>query len=521
VDGRPDRIRPALQPLLAALATVLLAAPAGCGGVAGPPDDASVQADDLAAPGDVPEADAPDAGRFDALECPLAVPPATPESLQDKAAAFDALAQSLHIRPGQDLLFGAHLAADLATFDRVDMSDNVGSWTSMYSASQAFRYAATRSPEALDNLRRVVRGQRDMLRITGVKGLFTRVIIDPSLPGFPTAEQLAAWYPDCDLSKGHCKRFNEVASGPYAGKWFKNDVSKDEYAAQMFAMTVAWELVDDPEVREMVREVALAVGDHLLDHGLRITDIDGAVTTYGRIYATGFDDFPGFNAGLALAWVKLAAAVGGGRHADYYRDCLLQQGGENPCIPDESPLPYTDYLADAGLDLGCLTNWNNHNMLQVAYYGLLRLEEDPDLRTTYRAALRDHLWDPGDSKPMSLQQNSLFTFFYLANRDPADPWPTDAARDALCTLRRYPARKNHFPVDTTTGRAVACTDRSGDPLGFDMVPIEQSAADNYQWGRNPWDMEVDPGDARTVESPEDFLLAYWLGRWFGFIREGM
>lgn len=481
---------------------------------------------DAAETPDVPDAaaapdtaDAPDAGAFAPLSCDLPIP-ATPQSLGDKAAYFDALAQSLHVRPGQDLLWGAWLAADEATFEKVDMSDNVGSWTSIYSASQAFRYAATRSPEALDNLRRVMRGQRDMLRITGVKGLFTRVIVDPALPGFPTAAQLAAWYPDCDLSKGHCKRFNEVASGPYAGKWFKNDVSKDEYAAQLFAMTVAWDVVDDPEVRDVVREVALAVGDHLREHGLRIVDIDGQVTTYGRVYATGFDDFPGFNAGLALAWVKLAAAVGGGDAADWYRACLLQADGENPCIPDEAPLAYTEYLPQAGLDLDCKTNWNNHNMLQLAYYGLLRLEDDPGLRRAYQAALRDHVWDADDPRAMSRQQNTLYTFFYLVNRDPSDPWPTEAARDALCTMRRFPARKFHAAVDTRTAGAEVCTDRGGDPLGDVFVPIEQATMDNFQWSRNPWELESEAENRRIVESPEDYLLAYWMGRWYGFIRDG-
>jgi hypothetical protein len=45
--------------------------------------------------------------------------------------------------------------------------------------------------------------------------------------------------------------------------------------------------------------------------------------------------------------------------------------------------------------------------------------------------------------------------------------------------------------------------------------------DNYQWSRNPWELEKDPGDPALVESPEDYLLAYWMGRWWGFIGEEM
>jgi len=409
------------------------------------------------------------------------------------------------------------LKEDLATFDHVDMSDNVGTWTALYAASQAFRYAATRDPEALANLRQAIRGEQAMLAITGVRGLFTRVFVDPALPGFPSAEQLAAWYPDCDLAAGHCKRFNEVTEGPYAGWWFKNDVSKDEYAAHLFSMAVAWELVEDPEVRERVADVVTAVGDHLVDNGLRIVDIDGAVTTYGRLYATGLDDFPGFNALLALSWVKLAAVVGGAKYDDFYRRCLLQEEGATACIPGEPPRPYTDYLGAVGLDLDCGTNWNNHNMAQLAVYALLRMETDPARQAAYRTALRDQLWAADDPRPMSAQQNSLYTFFYLVNREPADPWPAEAARAALCVLQRFPAEKFHHATDTIDRYPEVCRDRSDDPLTDVVVPIDETGMDNFLWIRNPYELEREPEDRQHVDSPEDFLLAYWLGRYYGFI----
>jgi len=447
----------------------------------------------------------------------------TKMKLYEKARRFDELAETLHVRPGQNLLWSVFLTEDLASFERVDMSDNVGSWTAIYSASQAFRYAVTKDKKAMENLKRVMKGQLDLMRITGVRGLFTRVIVDPSLEGFPSAEQLDSWYPDCDLSKGHCKRFVEVKDGEYKGKWFKTDVSKDEYTAHMFSMAVAWELVDDAEVQEMVREIVCAVGDHLIMNGLRIRDIDGEVTTYGKVFATAMDDFPGFNAALALSWMKLGGVVCGKKDEDFYKRCLLQVDGENPCIEGETPRSYLEYLRLAGLDLDCKTNWNNHNMLELAYYSLIRMEQDPLLRQTYWDAYKKYVWDALDPRPMRIQKNTLFTFFYLANMPEGEQMPEEEAKEAICTMKRFPEEKWHHAVDTLSKYNAVCTDRSGEPMASvqDFIPIDEDSMDNYQWNRNPWKLKKEDENKRIIESPEDYLLAYWMGRFFGFISEEM
>ncbi len=522
----------------AALLTLCMAAACGNGTEredAGPAADAADSGDgqpadpdgngtvfDLPADSDaLEEARVP--GQFEPLACPGVA--GTPMNLHQKAEYFDMVARKWHLPPGQDHWFSVRLKEDLDTFDQVDMSDNVGSWTAIYSASQSFRYAVTKDPEALENLRRVVRGEHNMMKITGVPGLFSRVMINPALPGFPSADKLAVWYPDCDLAVKHCKRFNEVKEGEFKGWWFKNDVSKDEYAAHMFAMATAWEVVDDPEVRERVADIVLQVGDHLVDHQLAITDIDGKMTLFGGMMAMGVDDFPGFDAVLTLSWLKLAAVVGGAEKGAKYQqfidDCLLQKNGVKECIPGEPPHPYTDYLDMVGLDLGCKTNWNNHNMSQLAMFSLIRTEEDPQLKDIYRKTLRQQMWEPDDPYPMNEQKKTLYTMFYLINKAPKDPWPEQAAADALCTLKSFPEHKAHLPVDTVSQYETICTTRGDDPMTDQVIPIDQVAMDNYLWGGNPYELEEDPGDPQLVESPEDYLVAYWMARYFGFVTPEM
>jgi len=272
-----------------------------------------------------------------------------------------------------------------------------------------------------------------------------------------------------------------------------------------------------------VKDIVTAVGDHLIEHEMQLTDIDGKVTTYGHLNALGLDDFPGFNAILALSWMRLAAEVGGQKYRDYHDGCLLQKGGANPCIEAEEgdPQPYTAYLRDVGLNLDCMTNWNNHGMAQFAMWALLRMEDDEELRATYRKALREQLWDATYPRPMRVQQNTMWTFFYLVNRDPADEWPLQAATEALCVLKEFPESKHHHFTDSMQRYEEVCIERGGDPMTDRVIPIDETAMDNFLWFRNPYEMEEEAETPTLVDSAEDFLLAYWFGRYFGLISPGM
>lgn len=457
---------------------------------------------------------------FNPVKCNKDITP-TLKNLREKAEYFDVIARDLHLPSGQELLFSVFVKEDEKTFDKVIMSDNVGTWTALYTASQAFRYASTGSIDALNNLKRTLRGELNLLRITDVKGLFTRVYVNPNLAGFPTAEQLNTWYPDCDLNIRHCKRFVEVKDGEYKGYWFKTDVSKDEYAHHMFAMSILWQLVNDEEVRSMVKEIVTSVADHLIDNNLRITDIDGRVTTYGRMYATALDDFAGFNALLTLSWMKLASIVGGEKYTKFYNDCLLQKRGRYRCIKDEDPTPYTEYLYSIGLNLNCKTNWNNHNMAQISMFHLIQNENDMELKKLYKEILYKQLWDADDPRPMRLQQNTLYTFFFAVNSPEEVALPRQELSEAMCVMQIFPEVKRQYMVDTLNRYPVTCYDRSNEPMTDSIIPINEYGMDNFLWIRNPYKLKIEDENRLLIESPEDYLLAYWLGRYYGFITEDM
>src|SRR5688572_29401248 len=112
--------------------------------------------------GGEPDAGIPDAGPTVWDTCPDE-PRATAESLADKAAYYDAIAARLHIHPELRWLAPVRLAAgaDEATATWMDVErwstgENDGLWSSLFLASQAYRYAVTRDAAALDVIRTLI-----------------------------------------------------------------------------------------------------------------------------------------------------------------------------------------------------------------------------------------------------------------------------------------------------------------------------------------------------------------------------
>ncbi len=440
--------------------------------------------------------------------------------LHEKATRFDQLGPSLHMPQGQDLMHSVWVQDDLQTFDRVQLSDNSGFWTSTYTASQALRYAVTKSPEALANIKRALKGQRDLMLITGVKGLFARSYVNLELPGFPTEQDLLDQYPDCDLSEGHCKRWQR-GTGRFENYMFKNDVSRDEYAGHLFAVGVLAHFVDDPEVKALATEIARDVAEHLIDNDLRVVDFDGEVTTFGYLSPATLSGFPGFNAVQVLSFIKVAAVLTGDpRFESFYRNCLLHEDlsqCEDPALATDKP--YTDHLQDMGLNLECQTNWNNHNMAHLAMFVLILLEEDEAVRGKYQSVLERQMWNAEETRPMKAQGNTLFSFFREITRHP-DRHPTDdtAMEDAVCVMKIFPVEKYTRAVDNSSFPEV-CTDRKGRPMTDVLIPFEERPMNNFMWKLNPYRIAQKDEATRFIEAPDDYLLAYWLGRQYGILKD--
>ncbi|MCZ7585104.1 MAG: hypothetical protein M5R36_18205 [Deltaproteobacteria bacterium] len=485
-------------------------------------------------------------------------PHATAMNLAEKAAKYDEIVPRLHVHPDDKRAHDVRIApetteADATWEDVVDWrtGENDGLWTGLYIASQAFRYAATQSPEALANLRVMMDGMDLGMRITGVPGVFTREYITPGVDGMSCPANTDAYIPDVEKDDNRWVKIDDegyvVVWDPNLGDWSQtthsvgtefadycwlDNVSKDEYAGHMFALHAVYKLVDDPDVRAMAASLLERVGDHLFTHDMAFTDWDGRLTEHGRMWPTALDDFPGFNASMGLGYMK-AAVLASGREdlRDYYDDCLLQKSGPNNCIDRflSVPVSYAEWLRWPGLYVGrdgCKSNWNNISMMFLSYAGLIWYEHEyPEIRELAQRVFEDQMFRHNDNeREVAKQHNAAWAMLYAAMRDTRSGQDNAAIQDAICTLQQFPETQaqvardfgeDAYPTDTS------CESRfDGYYLTFDPVPVYERCAGTFTWWSNPYSHQICDEDLTSIKRPADFLLPYWMGRYFGFIDAG-
>ncbi|MCB9787609.1 MAG: hypothetical protein H6744_13085 [Deltaproteobacteria bacterium] len=484
--------------------------------------------------------------------------PSTPESLADKAAYYDAIAARLHVHPALKFIatvelkreevscapgqaapcFAPLVPEDEATWGDVErfVTDaNDGLWSSLYLTSQAYRYAVTGAPEALAMIELLLDGERDRMAITGVPGLFARRLIPPGVAGASCPEDAKSYQVDAEkdddrwvrVGQGGCieavdadgQWFTSERCGleKYAGWCWYDNVSQDEYAGHMLALGAVMQLVDDAAVRAVAAELLRQIGLHLATHELQFIDWDGRPTEHGLI---------GMPA-MALGWLATAAAATQDPTIeDFYHGCLLQQDGPRDCLSllGAFLLPLSDnleLLAAYNGDKDCRSNWNTQSMAFASLSSLLWFADDPALRARAREVFDTALMSPpGATKPMLGQNNPWWTFFWAAWKahGPDEPGPLlEEVEAAVCQLRRFPASEHQPAIDASALYATDCIDRLDNPLAAEPIPPELHCPTKFLWWFNPYEIESCEEQTWRITQPQDFLLPYWMGRYYGFI----
>lgn len=500
-------------------------------------------------------------------------PLATPETLHQKAAYYDEVAKRLHLHPALKWVMGVTLPKvevdcpegstppcydvlvpeDEATYEDVERwhtGENDGLWSALYMASQAYRYGATGSQEALENLRLLLEGEKIRMEITGVPGLFTRQFIPKGVKGIECPKDDAAYItdPEKDDNKwvqirddgcvwviphetGKWTKTAHCGLERFAGWCFLDNVSQDEYAGHMFALGAVYKLVDVPELRNLAADLIEKVGVHLMENHLAFVDWDGRITEHGKLWATSLADTPGFLAAESLAFIRMAIEVSGREDLRaFYDDCLLQRSGPTSCLPwpleAENPKSYLEFLpmmmAYFGDHGGCKSNFNNFSMVMSFLHDLIWFERDKEVREVAQSVLDTELMHYPSPRALITHKNAWFNFIWAASKrlGPSSDGPAyDAVRDAICSLREFPARKHEQAKDTWNKYEHFCDGRLGDSQTEFPIPVAERCLRTFLWWASPYDREVCPERPWEVYQPADYLLAYWMGRYYGFIEE--
>lgn len=357
-------------------------------------------------------------------------------------------------------------------------------WTGMALAAESMRWAATRDPHALERVRAFARGLHALGSIAGVRGVYARSIWRKG--SIDTARALA--------------RGDDVRSGagPYTDYEWRGDMSKDQISGVICGLAVAWLLVDDPEVRDLARRDAAALADHLIEHDLVLHDTGGEPTEYsdlnGRIAGLPI----GLNALIALSAYKIAAvATGEEKYVAAYAD-LVERA-------------YPSLIYWTKFQIFGKTNHNNDNMQFIATLPLLLLEAQPAIRREVARGVERTL------AYVQHEGNSWFNYVAML----AVGYDRGLAEDARLTLALFPLDKRTLAVDVTGDERfeqALFSSRKGRPKAKYPLPINYRPQTTFAWRDDPYELrsyERSYGD--DTASPVDYLLAYWTGRYLGFL----
>lgn len=404
--------------------------------------------------------------------------------LHVKAAAYQTRIEEHHLVPEGLLRYERRTdrPEDLSYGDFADGPFHTG----IYLASQAFRYAATRDPAALAQTRKSLNGLRLLMEVTGKRGLLARYFSPVgTIPGSERAE-------------GNEKGWRPSATHPEL--CFRADVSKDQYAGFIFGLGAALALVDDPEVRRVAGDLAGAAVDHLIEHHLQIIDVDGEATTHSNLSGHIFGVPIGINALIVLAIAKVAAeGCPAPRYSRFYEELVASQ--------------YFDAAYHAHFTVLGVGNRVNDNMAYLAMTPLLLLEKRRDLREALGAA-EDRLW-----AAVRTDRNAFFSFVH-ALRLAED---REGVRAGRISLYEFPENKIEWPVDLTREgfefERHWLNTRKCVPRATTGVPVYLRPRSSSTWASDPFRLVGNLTHHGTHETAGgDYLVAYWLGRWKGFVR---
>ncbi len=329
-----------------------------------------------------------------------------PQSMtfDEKAGYFIRQTEIRHQRMGFIAPNELTVPYDTASF-KPGISDNDGMYTSMYGASQAFRYAVTGDQEAKELAVRSFNACKLLVDITHEPGFPARVIVPLGWPE-PLADREYSHQMNLRVQehdpfwKDINPRFVKSKDGKYL---WKCDTSSDELAGHYFFYGVYYDLVAKTEAeKEPVREVVAAITDHLIRNGFLLRDFDGESTRWGNFSPEfcnsvwGWDQ-RGLNSMMMLSFLNVAKHVTGDPK---YDDAAAM-------LRDKYNYHINAMHSKEFFPPGNVVPWDN-NLCLMSMFGLINFEENPELLIMYRMSL-ENSW-----LHISKQKNAFWDALYSA-----------------------------------------------------------------------------------------------------------
>ncbi len=379
------------------------------------------------------------------------------------------------------------LPTEQVPFVSYNMPDNAY-MTGMYLASQTYRWLAEPSPEAKKNAKEACEALHKLIEVTGKPGLFARSFLPWDMQYHDDGE----WHRSADRNY----------------RW-RGDVSSDQVDGYMYGCSVyAEHLASEEEIKRMAEDCA-AICTHIEENGMKITDVDGEPTLWGRYdwdYVTTTEPM---NALLWLQHLKVTAQLTKDpKWEEKYREFAIDK--------KYAEIASKAYSGEPGLD-GEI-NHSDITLHFLAYEPLFRLEKDEAILPFYQKSL-DQSWEY-----IQKINQPYFTYLYAAITGKRD----------LPHLEKVTENLKSFTFDIYWNKATR--DRYAKKYDLDLEPTKPDVLPKdgeplpYAWWDKTWSILVhDPYQvpATTIPRPDagmeytglHWTISYWLGRAEGFISE--
>jgi len=394
---------------------------------------------------------------------------------QSAADAISANIRGLHMPYGTlaDPGFASadSTSTDFTTVVSYNRTGDGAIWTGHYLAAESYRYAVTQSPDALDAVRNALAGVQSLVDVT--------TPLDPDVLARSWVPQNSPYLGKITTDEGHNGMYASVYNGQ-AVYWIGN-TSRDQYAGVFFGLAMAYDLVADATVQAQAAALVTRMLDYLLAHEWSVAMPDGS-------YSTTFLGRP--DQQLTLLQI--------GRHL-------------NPAKYDAL---YTAFAAAnaslvvAPIRTECTDTYGSYykfNLDYISLFNLVRLEPADSPYLLFYSNAYSVL-----RQCTAKHQNAHFNMIDRALRGQNGKRDADT-RDFL-GLWLLRSRRDYFT--DVSGKYTVC----GTNMACGIVAVNDRPNTDFLWQRSP-QLLYGGGDGTTETAGIDFLLPYWMGRYYGVTSE--
>lgn len=428
-------------------------------------------------------------------------------TLEQKAMFYEKQVREKNIRYGFNCcvsrLPNGYASASMGT----QASDNL--WTSMYLASQLFRYQVTGDTEARQNAYEAYEAMERLHTITGIDGLFARSyerdrkVENTKRPGWQEHE----------LKTGSPATM--WLSGTDHANWtWRSTVSSDQTVGQIFALTMIMELSDDAAWKKRAVKYLDDLMSYIVDNDLYIIDVDGEPTLWGKWnpdYVNGFPTNVGdrrLNSSNIIAFLQTAYHFTGKEKFKDQAYELMEKHGylENLIRPIKEIGPSKADVWSENLS----HEWNHSDdeMYFLAYWGLLPYAFDEELKEKYRLAIQDH-WNI--ERP---EKNALWNLIYAMTG--ANEFDLD---ESIWWLQEYPIDLRNWGMQNSHRKDVEFMDENfRGQTTKELLPLSELPL--YRHNGEVFTLDQPGNGSGLISAGDTWLLPYWMGRYLGVISQG-